>query len=50
MNAVLRHLAIRLWATALLGSVLCMMVLPFWQSMLKVQWVIVPVILILVLC
>jgi len=50
MNAVLRHLAIRLWATSLLGSVLCMMVLPFWQSVLKVQWVVVPAILILGLC
>ena len=50
MSAVLRHMAIRLWATALLGSVLCMMVLPFWQSVLKVHWVAIPVIFILGLC
>lgn len=50
MSAVLRHLAVRLWATALLGSVLCMMVLPFWQSVLKVQWVAIPVIVMLSLC
>ena len=50
MNAVLRHLAIRLWATALLGSLVSMMVLPFWQSVLKAQWVAIPVTALLALC
>lgn len=42
MNAALRHLAVRFWLTALAGGVTGILLLPWWQRLLGVEWLIVP--------
>ncbi len=42
MNAVLRHLAVRFWLTALAGGGATVFFLPLWQRLLGVDWLIVP--------
>ena len=49
MNGVLRHFAVRLWGTVFFGTAACILVLPFWQSILKLQWVTVPVVLVMLI-
>ena len=38
MNAVFRHLAVRLWTTAFLGSLTSLVLLPWWQRAAGVRW------------
>ena len=38
MNAVLRHLALRLWATAVLGGLVCLALLPLWPPAPGSRW------------
>lgn len=38
MNAVFRHLAVRLWGTAILGILASLALLPWWQRMVGVRW------------
>jgi hypothetical protein len=42
MNAILRHFAVRLWLTAILGSLLGLLWLPWWQRPFGIEWVWVP--------
>ena len=42
MNAVLRHLAVRFWLTALGGGACGIIFLPWWQRLLGVEWLILP--------
>lgn len=43
MNSFLRHYGIRVWGTALLGTIIGMMLLPWWQRFWGVHWLIAPV-------
>jgi hypothetical protein len=43
VNSFFRHYAIRLWGTALLGAIIGMMLLPWWQRFWGVHWLIAPV-------
>lgn len=43
MNGFFRHYAIRLWATALFGTITGMVLLPWWQRFWGVHWLIAPV-------
>jgi len=44
----MKHIAVRIWLTVLLGGVACLWVLPSFQSRIGLQWVSLPVALILV--
>lgn len=48
MLSFLKHLSVRIWLTVLLGGVACLWVLPSFQNQIGLQWVLLPVILILV--
>jgi hypothetical protein len=48
MNAVLRHLALRLWVTAFTGGLACVIVLPWWQRLFKLEGILFPVALLLI--
>ena len=48
MLSFLKHIAVRIWLTVLLGGVACLWVLPSFQSRIGLQWVSLPVALILV--
>lgn len=50
MNAVLRHFAIRFWVTALTGGVLLTVALPWWQRGMGIDFLLIPVVLVLILC
>jgi hypothetical protein len=47
MNALLRHMALRLWLTGLAGGLFCLILLPWWQRIFGLQWLVVPAIVIL---
>jgi hypothetical protein len=42
MNAILRHFAVRLWLTAVLGGLFCLLWLPWWQRPFGLEWAWVP--------
>ena len=48
MLSFMKHIAVRIWLTVLLGGVACLWVLPSFQSRIGLQWVSLPVALILV--
>lgn len=50
MNAFFRHMAMRLWLTALTGGLLCMILLPLWQQVFGVHWLVLPVVAMLGVC
>lgn len=50
MNAALRHLAVRFWLTALSGGAVAVLVLPWWQRLVGLDWLIVPSIALMVGC
>jgi hypothetical protein len=43
----LKHISVRLWLTVLLGGVVCLGLLPSFQAHIGLQWVLLPVLLIL---
>ena len=47
MSAVLRHMALRLWLTALMGGLISMMLLPLWQRAMGIEFLVVPCLMIL---
>jgi hypothetical protein len=47
MNAALRHLCLRLWATAFAGGLVCVIVLPWWQRLVSLEGILFPVALLL---
>lgn len=50
MNSAFRHLSVRLWLTAFLGAIICIVMLPWWQQLFGVKWLILPSSLILCVC
>lgn len=50
MNAVFRHMAVRLWGTILIGGLVCLMLLPAWQQALGLASLYLPVVVIFTLC
>ncbi|MGD9365719.1 MAG: SPOR domain-containing protein [Desulfobacteraceae bacterium] len=50
MNAVLRHLSVRFWLTAFAGGMICISLLPWWQRVLGISWLVVPASAILAAC
>jgi hypothetical protein len=50
VNAILRHYALRLFATAFLGTLLCLVLLPRLQWLMGGSWVTLPVASVLVGC
>jgi hypothetical protein len=49
VNSTLRHYGLRLWMTALLGAIAGMMLLPGWQQVWGVHWLVVPASMMMVL-
>jgi hypothetical protein len=47
MLSFLKHLSVRIWLTVLAGGVICLWVLPSFQAQIGLQWVLLPVALIL---
>ena len=50
MNAFFRHMAVRLWATILIGGLICMALLPAWQGALGLASIHLPVVVVFTLC
>ena len=50
MNALFRHLAVRLWLSALVGGWLCLYLLPWWQKIFGLNWLVFPAALIFGIC
>ncbi len=50
MNALFRHLTVRLWLTALAGGLLCLSLLPWWQQIFGLQWLALPAVITLGAC
>jgi hypothetical protein len=48
MLSFLKHISVRIWLTVLIGGVVCLWVLPTFQTQIGLQWVLMPVMLILV--
>lgn len=42
MNAALRHLSVRFWLTAFAGGMICISLLPWWQQLLGISWLVIP--------
>jgi len=42
MNALFRHLTVRLWLSALAGGLLCLVLLPWWQQIFGLHWLALP--------
>jgi hypothetical protein len=42
MNALLRHISVRLWLTGLAGGLLCLIVLPAWERIFGLNWLAFP--------
>jgi hypothetical protein len=47
MNALLRHMAVRLWLTGLAGGLFCLMLLPAWERIFGLHWLALPAVVIL---
>ena len=50
MNAILRHYSLRLWSTAFVGGLICLVVLPTWQRVAGIDWAGLPAVIILAGC
>jgi hypothetical protein len=50
VNALFRHLAARLWVSALTGGLLCLGILPWFQGTLGLQWLMLAAIFIVCAC
>lgn len=50
MNAILRHLSVRLWATVLIGGLILLALMPQWQRVAGMGWITLPVLVVLVGC
>ena len=50
MNAFFRHLAVRLWLTVLAGGSLCLTLLPWWQQVFGLHWLVLPAIITMGVC
>ena len=50
MNALFRHLTMRLWLTTFVGGWLCLGLLPWWQQIFGVHWLALPAGLIFCTC
>jgi hypothetical protein len=50
MNAIFRHLTVRLWLTTLVGSWFCLVLLPWWQMGFGLSWLALPAGLIFSAC
>jgi hypothetical protein len=48
MLSFLKHISVRIWLTVLLGGIVCLWVLPSFQTQISLQWVLLPVVLIFV--
>ena len=48
MLSFLKHISVRIWLTVFFGGVVCLWVLPSFQAQIGLQWVLLPVALILV--
>lgn len=49
MNPLFKHLTARLWLTAILGGVTCFAVLPWWQQLFGINWLLLPAMVIMVI-
>lgn len=47
MNAVFRHLSVRLWMTAFIGTMACIYLLPWWQQAMGVGYLAFPAVVIM---
>jgi hypothetical protein len=47
MLSFLKHISVRIWLTVLLGGAVCLWMLPPFQAQIGLQWVLLPVVLIL---
>ena len=47
MNPLLRHLALRLWLTALVGGLASLALLPWWQHFMGIEWLVLPCLVLL---
>lgn len=50
VNAILRHLSLRLWATAFAGTLIGVIVLPWWQGLFGVSGLLLPLAALFVAC
>lgn len=50
VNAILRHLSLRLWATAFAGTLIGVIVLPWWQGVFGMGGLLLPLAALLVAC
>ncbi len=50
MNAFFRHLTVRFWMTAVMGTLTCLVLLPWWQQAVGIQWLVAPALVILTAC
>ena len=48
MLSFLKHIAVRIWLTVLLGGVVCLWVLPSFQARIGIDWALLPAVLIMV--
>jgi SPOR domain len=42
MNSLLRHTAVRFWVTGLAGGLFCLVLVPQWQRILGLHWLVLP--------
>jgi hypothetical protein len=47
MNTMLRHISVRLWLTGLAGGFLCLILLPGWERIFGLHWLVLPAVVIL---
>ena len=47
MNQVLRHFTVRIWFTLLMGSLICLWLMPYLQGRIGIEWALFPVVAIL---
>lgn len=47
MNALLKNITARLWLTALAGGLICLILLPAWEHLFGLRWMILPAVVIL---
>ena len=50
MNAFFRHMSIRLWGTAIAAGLLSMLLLPYWQRIMGLNWLLLPVAVLITGC
>ena len=47
MNAMLRHISVRLWLAGLAGGLFCLILLPGWERIFGLRWLVLPSVVIL---